>query len=141
MNFNFKSSTANQAKCADAGHCCLTTRTGRTHAECGRLVCPLMMKRSTLTENSLTYRQLQRWPLLLFHLSVQWGLAEVVRTNIREVTSRLILRNGVEWGLKGGALVKNAFHFWVENSVQKHFLRTYPGGQKCGGDMSVKVYQ
>ena len=51
------------------------------------------------------------------------------RCLIREVTSRLMLRNGVEWGLKGGEFVKNAFHFCLEFSVRKHFLRTYPGGQ------------
>ena len=60
---------------------------------------------------------------------------------IREVTSRLILRNGVEWGLKGGVLVKNAFHFWVEISVRKHFLRTYPGGQFQGALSNAKLYQ
>ena len=48
---------------------------------------------------------------------------------IREVTSRLILRNGVEWGLKGGVFEKNASCEWVENSVRIPFLRTYPGGQ------------
>ena len=60
---------------------------------------------------------------------------------VREVTSRLILRNGVEWGLKGGVLVKNAFHFCLENSVQKHFLRTYPGGQIQVALSSVEASQ
>ena len=40
-----------------------------------------------------------------------------------------MLRNGVEWGLKGGVLVKNAFHFCLEILVDLRFLRTYPGGQ------------
>ena len=73
--------------------------------------------------------------LTLFWLTLHQSL------EVREVTSRLILRNGVEWGLKGGALVKNAFHFWVENSVQKHFLRTYPGGQFQGALSSVEASQ
>ena len=48
---------------------------------------------------------------------------------IREVTSRLILRNGVEWGLKGGVLVKNASNSYIDILVKLPFLRTFPGGQ------------
>ena len=60
---------------------------------------------------------------------------------IREVTSRLILRNGVEWGLKGGEFVKNASNSYIDISVQKHFLRTYPGGQLWARPSNAKPFQ
>ena len=62
-------------------------------------------------------------------------------TDVREVTSRLILRNGVEWGLKGGEFVKNASNSYIDISVQKHFLRTFPGGQFQGALSSVEASQ
>ena len=59
--------------------------------------------------------------------------------SVREVTSRLLVRNGVEWGLKGGELGKNAFEVCIEFSVPKPFMWTCPGGQNCIHIFSVKV--